>query len=460
LLKTMKKTVALVALASLLCLGGTAMANIGTADIVPAATLLIPRFEVELGNAGGLTTLFSVNNASNESVLAHVTLWTELWVPIVDFDVYLTGYDVQTFNVRDILNGSLPQTGSLDTLSNRGAFSGPHVNFPGCSNTFGNPTNYGPIAGSFVTLIQQAFTGLPITSFGGACASVPGNTDLARGYITVDSVNRCDQLFPDSEPYFIDGGDDPFAVANNNNVLWGDYFFVDPANDFAQGFTAVHIEADSVNLLGVNGSCDPTDGFPYTHYCSLAQNALDIPGEDNREALASVYAVRYLQAGAFTGGTSVIAWRDPKTGANAPAANCAVLINQVAMGNDQIVRFDEEENPVVPSGGPSGQPDVLESPFPYCTNRAVVGQDITVDADFGWLYLNLNRTLEEGTFNQAYVTVVLDASGRFSVGFDALQLNGLTANDGRVTSPFLGTGPFPTLTDAPLEVQPLGTSVP
>ncbi|HVS63133.1 MAG TPA: hypothetical protein VMT85_06465 [Thermoanaerobaculia bacterium] len=452
----MKKTVALVALASLLCLGGTAMASIGTADVVPAATLLIPRFEVDLGSGGGLTTLFSVNNASAESVLAHITLWTELWVPIIDFDVYLTGYDVQSFNVRDILTGTLPQTGSINTLSNRGAFSGPHVNFPGCSNAFGNPTNYGPVPGSFVNLIQQAFTGQPITAFGGACASVPGNTDLARGYITIDSVNECDQQFPDSVDYFIDGAN-PAAIANNDNVLWGDYFFVDPSENFAQGFTAVHIEADSVNLLGANGSCDPLATFPYTFYCSLA-GAGDIPGEDNREALASVYAVRYLQGGAFTGGTSVIAWRDPLTGANAPAANCASLIANVTMGNEQIVRFDEEENPVVPSGGPSGQPDVIESPFPYCTNRAVVGQDITVDADFGWLYLNLNTG--PATFNQAYVTVVMDASGLFSVGFDALQLNGLTAFDGRQVNPQLGTGPLPTLTSAPLEVQPLGTSVP
>src|SRR5579864_4712784 len=90
-----------------------AAAVICTADAVPGATLLLPFFEVDLGNPNGLTTLFAVNNASASAVLAHVVLWSDLSVPVLEFNVYLTGYDVQTVNLRDILvYGNLPQTAS------------------------------------------------------------------------------------------------------------------------------------------------------------------------------------------------------------------------------------------------------------------------------------------------------------------------------------------------------------
>ena len=46
-------------------------------DVVPAATLLLPYFEVDLANPDGVTTLFSVNNASAAPQLAHVTFWTD-----------------------------------------------------------------------------------------------------------------------------------------------------------------------------------------------------------------------------------------------------------------------------------------------------------------------------------------------------------------------------------------------
>jgi hypothetical protein len=98
-------------LAGLLALAAPAQAVICTIDAVPAATLLLPYFEVDLSNPNGLTTLFSVNNASATAVLVHVVLWSDLSVPVLDFNVYLTGYDVQSVNLRDIIiNGNLPQT--------------------------------------------------------------------------------------------------------------------------------------------------------------------------------------------------------------------------------------------------------------------------------------------------------------------------------------------------------------
>ncbi|HXO22611.1 MAG TPA: hypothetical protein VOA87_22035, partial [Thermoanaerobaculia bacterium] len=65
-----------VVLACLLGLAGPAGAVICTIDDVPAATLLLPYFEVDLANGNGITTLFSVNNASATAILAHVVVWS------------------------------------------------------------------------------------------------------------------------------------------------------------------------------------------------------------------------------------------------------------------------------------------------------------------------------------------------------------------------------------------------
>ncbi len=95
-------------------------------DDVPAATLLLPYFEVDLDGPNGITTLLSINNASATAVLAHVMVWSDVSVHVLDFDVYLTGYDVQSINLRDILvNGNLPVTASAgqdptDTISAAG----------------------------------------------------------------------------------------------------------------------------------------------------------------------------------------------------------------------------------------------------------------------------------------------------------------------------------------------------
>jgi hypothetical protein len=79
----------------------------------PAATLLLPYFEVDLANPAGANTYFAINNASATAVLAHVTIWSAMHVPVHNFNVYLTGYDMQQLNVRDLINGVLPVTASV-----------------------------------------------------------------------------------------------------------------------------------------------------------------------------------------------------------------------------------------------------------------------------------------------------------------------------------------------------------
>src|SRR5690242_20112900 len=111
----MKRIAALALFSVALTTALPARADLCAIDHAPAATLLLPYFEVDLGNPGGRTTLFSINNAGDKAVLAHVVLWTDLAVPTLVFDVYLTGYDVQTINLRDIFDtGTLPRTADKD----------------------------------------------------------------------------------------------------------------------------------------------------------------------------------------------------------------------------------------------------------------------------------------------------------------------------------------------------------
>src|SRR6476469_8790908 len=83
--------------------------NDDTCDIIvaPAATLLLPYFEIDLENAAGQTTLFTITNVSRYSQIAHVTLWTDFAVPALNFNIFLTGYDVQAINLRDILTSGI-----------------------------------------------------------------------------------------------------------------------------------------------------------------------------------------------------------------------------------------------------------------------------------------------------------------------------------------------------------------
>ena len=60
----MRKTVLALTMVALLAFSGRALAVIGTIDQVPAATLLLPYFEVNLADPNGITTLFSINNAT------------------------------------------------------------------------------------------------------------------------------------------------------------------------------------------------------------------------------------------------------------------------------------------------------------------------------------------------------------------------------------------------------------
>ena len=433
----MKRSILVLALVSCLAFAGQASAVIGTVDNVPAATLLLPYFEVELANPSGLTTLFSINNASATAVLAHVVVWSDLSVPVLDFNVYLTGYDVQTVNMRDILNGTLPRTASAgqdptDTISPKGDLS-QDINFASCSGQL----PIAPLPAAYVDHLHLSLTGQASPLFAGRCAGRAFGDNIARGYVTVDTVNNCSLRFQGDPGYFGAGGT---GDATNQNVLWGDYFFVTPAQNYAAGEPLVHIEASAT---------DPETSVPgeYTFYGRYSSWS----AADNREPLATNFATRFINGGVFSGGTSLVVWRDSKVNQN--PFTCPVVPGArpawYPLSQEAIVIFDEEETPEIPQTTPVSPPPPTEGlvPFPAEAQRVVVdGVDLPVAFNFGWLFLNLNTTVpaaganppEDPAAAQAWVGDGMSAEGRYAVGFSGVALDNATN-----ASHFLnGGGPF------------------
>ncbi|HYH44631.1 MAG TPA: hypothetical protein VEG34_03035, partial [Thermoanaerobaculia bacterium] len=382
-------------------------AGICDLDVRPAATLLLPYFEVNLDDPSGITTLCSINNASATAVLAHVVVWSDLSVPVLDFNIYLTGYDVQTVNLRDILvGGILPRTASqgqdpADTISPQGDFS-QDINFASCAGQLPPPV----LPGLFITHLQNSLTG-QFSSILNGCAGRSRGDRIARGYVTIDTINNCTLRFPGDPGYFVAGGR---GDATNQNVLWGDYDFVNPGQNVSYADTLVHIEADATN---------PETSVPgeYTFYGRF----VGWTAADNREPLATNFGARFISGGSFNGGTDLLVWRDSKVAQG--AFKCGTVPAWFPLGQEQILIFDEQENP---------EQGELIKPFPAEANRSKVdGADFPVTPGFGWLYLNLNTTVtaaganppEDPAATQAWVSVVRTAEGRFASGYDALRID-------------------------------------
>lgn len=476
----MRRTVLLVALASLLALGGQSFAELCTIDAVPAATLLLPYFEVSLNSIPGVdevqatrdvNTFFSVNNASAAPTVAHVVLWGDWSLPSIDFDIFLTGYDVETVGLGDVFNlGNLPITAhatndpddmisphgrELDDPANQsGPFPGNSENpdwdsfpdgaanplFPGCDTNLPLGTN--PVlTGSFLDRVRCGHTGRGLACEQTDCigqihdeTGAGGNDYIARGYITIDNVTDCNLLFPNQAGYFGSG------ITSEVNQLWGDWFIVQEGR--AIGDNLVAIEASDSQAFA------PGDYTFYGRY-------VDGLATDQREPLASTWATRYFEPGsAFSGGTSLLVWRDSKCQTTVSGFDNGCVPTSGTppwwpLDETQVVSFDTQEDATeicqsttqMGGGGVSPpDPDITTERFcfPLETGRYRVGEDdLDPPYDFGWMYLNLNFTLGDtsgsptpcstdgifGEIAQSWVSTELDSdAGAFSVGFAATQL--------------------------------------
>lgn len=370
----------------------------------PAATLLYPYFEVDLGDPQGQTTLISINNASSKSALARVVLWTDWSVPTLAFDVYLTGYDVQSLNVRDLFTqAALPVTGP--DASNVGSLSDDSTLFTGCAGA-GAAGVAEPLTPAQLAQLKAAHTGQPIgASLPQQCAgSASKGPNVAVGYITVDVVNRCSprtvgtaENTPAGPNYFADRGT---GLASNNNVLWGEYYYINSRRNTSDSQSAVSIVADPDMFLGGE----------YTFYGRY----VGFDGRDDRIPLSSLYYSRYIDGGPFSGGTDLVVWRDNRR-ATTPTYNCGTSPSWAPLGEMQLVFFDEEENPM----------EILKgNAFPLATQKVHMGStNLPAPHTYGWMMVDLWHSDE--THAQGWVSTIMTAEGRFSVGHGALRADDL-----------------------------------
>jgi hypothetical protein len=250
------------------------------------------------------------------------------------------------------------------------------------------------------------------------------------------------------------------GIGEYDNVIWGDYYYVNYGENFAQGDTLVHVEAaDPADLLGQDtlngtfwGRCS-LDGFPT--FPDFVE-----PWPDLRETLPTTFATRFFQNDAFDGGTDLLVWRDSVVqflipdliafyygsnyGDNATRGfNCNIGPLWAPLTQRQVVVFDEQENPeALCTVSPCPEEEIL---FPWEAQRVSI-PSLEAVPQSGWIYMNLNQ---EGWFfddgaasSQAWVTAVHSAEGRFSAGLPAIQLDNYCDNTSILIGP---SGPdFPT----------------
>lgn len=402
-------------------------------SLAPAATLLLPYFQVQLTGSANTaqTTVFSVVNVSPYPQIARVTVWTDWGYPALMFNLFMSGYEAKSVDMREMLvRGHVPTEATPVGRFSYGNYASPYLYVP-FTGDCGSRT---PFPG---TLLRDARSFLT-TGFGvGAAAtcSVADGEDahvgsdhgpsIAAGYVTVDVVANCSSNLPTSPKYFT-------RDLLFDNVLIGDYQIIAPygtGNGYAGGAPLVHIRA--IPEGGRPGSIVATR-LPYTFYDRLTNINENVPRTiDRRQPLPSAFAARWIDGGETNFETNYAVWREAVTG---PQAACDDYSANANMPVAELIRFDERENAAsVGRVAASNQKRGLSAASiiaPYAVQFPTL---YTTDVG-GWAYLNLNNggdksysASREGfgsprSVSQNWVVVNMFAEGRYGVSSDAQWL--------------------------------------
>ncbi|MES2935044.1 MAG: hypothetical protein V4805_16320 [Pseudomonadota bacterium] len=305
-----------------------AAAVVNAMDPAPGATVFYPYFEVDLANSNGATTVMTLVNTSATAILGNVTIWSDWGTPVHQFPIYLTGYDVASWDMRNVLNGVRPQSASdgqdpTDAISKQGHYS-QDINFASCTSA--SPTNaqlpLTTLGAGVVADIRAALTGTAVTNLpgitAGSCVSNAYGDQIARGYVTIDTENNCTTKYPSDSTYFTDD-------ITHQNVMWGDYMLINPAAGTGQGGLATMLESRGYTVPFASGD--------YTYYGRFN----GFTATDQREALSSHWIIH-----GDTDFTKIVAWRDPKTTIGIAGATCGTLPANQPLATDyaNVVWFD------------------------------------------------------------------------------------------------------------------------
>jgi hypothetical protein len=380
-----------------------------------AATLLLPYFEVDYRApaTSAINTIFTVINTSRVPQIARVTVWTDLGFPATWFNVYLTGFDVQTISMYELIaRGNYPVTVSSAPPGVLSAENGSNPNFNAeiwCDRTGGT------LPLSLVERLQRILT----TGQRDSECRVGTTHKNASGYITIDVVNSCAADGPTDASYWKE-------VILFDNVLTGDYERVNPnttTGNYAGGNPLVHIRA--IPEGGSAGSSAQAkvpmpDPF-YDRYTPRDQRKAD-----RRQPLPSVFSARFIEGGPTGFQTNLIVWREGVVGPD--RSECAYAANEkLPVGG--IVRFDEHENATTIATGLT-LPVSSITPSVASTLPPMTGPDVA-----GWFWTSLDNgnghtatpAYSTQRPSQNWVVISMYAEGRYAVDFDATWLaNGCT----------------------------------
>jgi hypothetical protein len=391
----MKTRIALALLTLLVTISASAGVpdNDATCDIkvAPAATLLLPYFEIDLQTGSEQTTLFTITNVSRYSQIAHVTLWTDWSFPVLTFNIFLAGYDVQSINLKQILVSGIVAspagTGPTTVKSPLGSLTSPANGGPGYANpNFKTAIECDAVPGLITQTVMAAVRQALTVGFSPNCTLPVGGVHAnAIGYATIDLVGSCTSRLPSDPLYYT-------TDLLFDNVLIGDYQQVGPApaGTVAASFDAggnpmVHIRA--VPEGGGAGSNVATE-LPYTFYDRYTPAANRL--QDRRQPLPATFAARYIQGGTGAFATNYTIWRE---GFGDGSCSSRLPLNG-ALPIAEIVRFDERDNPFV-SNTPCFilcSPILPTLPSTSSSSTASSLYPLLTTADVaGWMYLNLNN---------------------------------------------------------------------
>lgn len=388
--------------------------------VAPAATLLMPYFEVDYENPDGQTTIFAITNAGDVAQVARVTLWTDYAYPVLAFNVYLTGYDVQAINLRDVLNGKIggSRFGTGSQVSPNGEHSSP--NFDLEDDRCGRLPN--TLTAAEVDRLQLAFVEGRVLAWPGrfACNTIGNVHENAVGYATIDVVGNCGTATPIDPEYFTED-------LRYDNVLIGEYYQVDSWLDYAQGNPMAHIRA-----IPEGGTPSTRAALPRKYATNLTRTFYGRfqdpahPHADARQPLPSLFAARWINGGTGSFQTSFKIWRE---GVTKPSATCSEYARNGGATLADAVVYDEDEN----GEGFPGQEIICTCPFydePYRPSTSLTSiadsdvfpQDIVDSEIAGWVYLNLDDDNQSNGALQGWVVISMRAEGRYSTDFDAAVL--------------------------------------
>jgi hypothetical protein len=497
----MKKTLAgCLAVIALFALASSAGAITCTIDQRPAATLLVPYFAATFlpdGNPSlaGVDTIVTIVNASSAPMLAHVNVFNRRTTLVLDFNIALTGFDVQSMRISDVLSGKLPVTGfdytaagSLQDACQRNPLAAIFVNGQGAVDSNGDPAaskgaflRVNPASPATSQDNTQATTLYPFPAFAIGSAfefQVLDSLDLGTsdslgcgtgavdniisglevGYITIDHANYCNLADPTDPNYY---NNDAIGMENN---LWGEIIFTSSIGIPTYGLSTVNIESDP--SFGTLQAADPATRVRtfYARYwdpntetqctnCGSGNAETDLsisaPWDegfgDQREPLGLKWAARWFDIPAITSNFRV--WRSSVT--VGPADFCDLLEPEVA-----LTFYDEDEESVL--SGPCPSPCV-STPFnfPLETNQRNISEfrPLPNGGAAGWVNMSFVNNSTGDVLDQAWV----DYSFEGAIALETILVPG-TQLDPSSCNPLGVTGIqtiLPTISSIPTGTGPL-----